>query len=38
MVHVQVKRAGEEEGSDMACRWYRGLMREGERSATISGR
>lgn len=38
MVHMQVKGAGGEEGSDMACRWYRDLEREGECSATISGR
>lgn len=38
MVHMQVKRAGEVEGSAIACRWYRDLMREGECSATVSGR
>ena len=38
MGHMQVKRAGEVEWSAIACRWYRDLMREGECSATISGR
>ena len=37
MVHMQVKGVGEEEGSDMARRWYRDFM-EGECGATISGR
>lgn len=37
MVHMQVKGVGEEEGSDMACRWYSDFMGE-ECSAIISGR